>query len=192
MEIHFFLVIAIVLISSLWLFSKSLEVAHPLLLILGPSGSGKTALFFKLKNDILRETVPSLKMNQGLVNYKNKSIEAIDYPGHESLRPGLLPLIPKSSRILFLVDPSDKIQIKKGAEFLFSLLSLPSLKSPITLIFTKDGKMNTGISEIDKEIEKMRKITEENSRFLGVDGIAFSLRRDSPVAIDFESVSLKK
>ena len=169
-----------------------------LLLMLGPSGSGKTALFFRLQSGAFRETVSSLKPNIGHIRWENTFVDATDYPGHEKLRLGLSKLIPKATQILFMIDPSDKTQVKAGAEQLFDLLCDNALSSPIRVCLSKSDKEGQKsikylTTELEKEIERLRKSRDgESGRFLGIDRQDFSFSKNhSPVPVSFVTISSK-
>ena len=202
------LVLVILLVAGYWfLFVRKSDgkvlagsvTGQELALILGPSGAGKTALFYRLQSGVFRETVSSLKPNSGLIKLGNSTmVDAIDYPGHDKLRHGLSNLIPKATQILFIIDPTDKSQLKAGAEQLFDLLSNNDLNAPIRVCLSKlekDGQKSVKYLtlELEREIEKMRKSRDgESGRFLGVDGQDFSFTKNhAPVPVSFVTISSK-
>jgi len=177
--------------------SSGISRGHPVVLILGPSGSGKTALFHRLLSGVFRDTVSSLKQNRELVTIESSQIDLIDYPGHSRLRAGLIPLLPKASKIYFLVDPSDKAQVKAGAEQLFDLLSNRAVNCSVRILVSKSEKSGQKSAkflgaELEKEIERLRKSRDGEGRFLGVDNLEFSFPKNhAPVPVSFGASSAK-
>ena len=128
-------------------------------LICGPCDSGKTLFFYKMMNKTTVETFTSMKENIGVLNVpKNRKI--IDLPGHERIRYKYLDQQKDSAiGIIYLLDASTiSKQIRDATEFLFRILSDPTIHSnrtPILVICNKqDMTMNKGASVIERELAK--------------------------------------
>ena len=129
------------------------------ILICGPCDSGKTLLFYKMMNKTTVETFTSMKENIGVLNVpKNRKI--IDVPGHERIRYKCLDQQKDSAiGIIYLLDASTiSKQIRDATEFLFRILSDPTIHSnrtPVLVICNKqDMTMNMSASVIERELAK--------------------------------------
>ena len=194
------LLIALVL-SAVLLFSRSSSgrsrrAVQNTVVLAGPSGSGKTALFYRLTTNKFRETVSSLKPNKAPFLASSVSSNLIDYPGHGRLRSGLFPILHQARCIVFVIDPTDKQQVKDGAERLYDILADEKVMSPIIIAASKSDKENQKslkwlAAELEKEIDRMRKSRDgEDGRVLGTEGIAFTFK-DAPIPLKIVGCSSK-
>ena len=80
------------------------------MLILGPSKAGKTALFNRLVEGEVPDSVTSLEANRAEcwpVPGTDRSARLVAWPGHPKLRAGLSALLPSVAGVVFLVDGTD-------------------------------------------------------------------------------------
>jgi signal recognition particle receptor subunit beta len=142
--------VALIVLSSLigvlglvvFLVLRSLSAEVPLfptkgdaLLLLGPMGSGKTVLYFKLLQNLIRETYPSMKENEAAFDPKGlelapadanacNSLKLVDFPGHGSQRLRVTPFLARARAIVFVVDANTpKKGYQNAAECLYNVLT---------------------------------------------------------------------
>lgn len=150
-------------------------------LICGPSDSGKTLLFSQLVHGKQVETYTSMQENIGILDLseaRKKPVDVLDLPGHERLR--LRCLEQHKTSALGIVYVLDAASITKGirdaTEFLFKILSDPTIhssKTPVLIVCNKqDMTLAKGSSVIERELAKeIGLLRETQSRTLqGTDG----------------------
>ncbi|CAD7972623.1 unnamed protein product [Amoebophrya sp. A25] len=143
-------------------------------------------------------------------------VELLDCPGHPMMRMGnrnavismLKANTGKKSKtgILYLVDGSDKAELKNAAEHLYDLFTdTEFVKADPALLLTinKTDKMQRTekmvVDEIEREIERMRASRShalENDdaadQYLGVEGERFSIKKHAPLStVETCAVSVK-
>jgi signal recognition particle receptor subunit beta len=112
-----------------------------------------------MTNKTMVETFTSIKENIGVLNVP-KNCKIIDLPGHERIRYKCLDQQKDSAMgIIYLLDASTIAkQIRDTTEFLFQILSDPTINSnrtPVLVICNKqDMTMNKSASVIERELAK--------------------------------------
>jgi len=200
------LLVSILLFKLMSSTTKSLTSKKgSLALIMGPSGSGKTALFYKWSMpEIKVKTVTSQALQRGKV-LACSSLEIVDYPGHPRLGLGVLSLLDKAQKIVFLLDTSAG-DFKLAAEQLYELLVAKELRPDAKLMICrnktdlKESKSEQAIVRIlNEELEKLRNSRTQHlegehptEQYLGVSDEKFDLMIHSPVDVVFGSISVSK
>ena len=131
-------------------------------LICGPCDSGKTLLFSQLLHKTKIETFTSMKENVGVLDIpeNRKKPVVIDLPGHERIRYKCLDNQKESAMgIIYVLDAATITKgIRDATEFLFRILSDPSIHSnrtPILVICNKqDMTLAKGSKVIQRELAK--------------------------------------
>ena len=176
-----------------------------LILLLGPCGAGKTSLFYKWSEPSLTRplTVTSQSANRG--NFFNHQV--IDYPGHPRLWHGVLALLPKTSRIVYLLDATaDETQLKPIAENLYDLLvskHLQSSRCRMLICLNKTDASKKSLQEtlvaLNKEMDTLRtsraqELEGDNAadQFLGFEDEPFDLKEHAPIKVEFGTCSVLK
>lgn len=189
---------------------KKKSTKKDLVLLIGPSGSGKTVLGYRLQDGKTVPTVTSMKPHELKVSTSlngSKNVTVIDFPGHPRLRSHLASeYLARAKKIVFVVDSVNNVaKIREAAEYLYDLFIDPSFESngpPVMVVCNKSDvtgalpAMRTKL-KLQEEIEKIRKtrqsLQESNESsgraLLGREGQPFSMDRDAPVEVHFESVS---
>ena len=206
------LLVVIGTISLLGRFFTSSGSSDTAVLLLGPCGSGKTSLFSHLRARPRPDTVTSQTVNRTVICLDEKKnqqkIEIIDYPGHPRLWAGAASIVPKVSKIIYLVDAcKDPSCLKRVAEHLYDLLVLKNLPRSARMLICRNKTDGSVLIDdecleatLNKEIDLLRKsraqeLEGENAadQFLGFDDEhAFDLKIHAPISIDFGSCSVVK
>jgi signal recognition particle receptor subunit beta len=175
-------------------------------LIIGPCASGKTTLFYKWSlPDQKIKTVTSQAPMRGKI-LRDCPLEVVDYPGHPRLRHGVNSLLPRSQRIVFLIDATNE-DYKSMSEQLYDLLVARDLRHDAKLLIclnkTESPKAKSEsavVNAINQEIEKLRHArsqqldadSAETDQYLGVSDEPFDIKAHCPVDVEFGSVSVLK
>nr|CCA17477.1 SSP14 [Albugo laibachii Nc14] len=208
-------------ISSIqFIFSRFLSRKQSTVLLLGPANAGKTALLHLLRNGMDVDTVTSMKENDyrftlhSSLTTKNDTnkLHIIDFPGHERLRNRVFELTPITSKIVFLMDASDRSSWRTAAEYLHDLFSNPKLNDLAPPMLIACNKMDQIASRSSKSIQETLEHeltqlkttrasmeTHDQSDFdqetvnvpVGREGSAFTFETDSPCECLFTDCSVK-
>lgn len=175
-------------------------------LLLGPCGAGKTALFYALRGKPVPDTVSSLAVNSGSLDVAGAPRPLTDFPGHQRLKAKAMQEVKAARCVVYLIDSTEKQQIRDAAEQLYDLLTYQELidrRTPILVCASKrdlpTSRKETQVEdELTREIERMRKSRLQTldgedaaDHFLGVEGEAFRFAH-APVRVDFAAVSVPK
>lgn len=200
----------VVILATVFLLRKCLvgyssnRARGDLALILGPCGSGKTSLFmhWSLPGSKVK-TVTSQSPNRGKV-LTGCPLEIVDFPGHPRLWHGALSLLPRSQKIVYMID-STSTDLKVVAESLYDIFVARGLRSDCKLMIcrNKTDLSKSCMSESDivstltSEIEKLRKsrsqaLDGENAheQYLGVLDEPFDISLHAPIDVTFGSSSV--
>lgn len=211
-------VVVVALSIILYLLCGKKSAKGDTVLLLGEMNSGKSAIFFQLGQGEFRETVTSMASNQGkfvpaaLADVqKGDGYLYVDFPGHGSRRSTLSKHFPSARGIVLLVDATDPSKAQKTAQYLYTLMSEPSLgkrRVPLLLTFNKTDladrlmdipafkekvlgyieqtrHLQSDISDIGSEEH-----TSENVK-VGREGVPFKFAH-SPFPIEFARISAKE
>jgi len=186
------------------------------ILILGLSNSGKTALFERLRDGKITETVTSLKENEQTFvlhselsdSNRPRPVHIVDFPGHQRLRSQLTTFLPITRGIIFLIDAVEfKAELSNIAQYLFDLFidkTVNKHRIPFLIVCNKSEIITAKPKEIiqkdlEKEIElcvknqsKMEDINggEVKEVTLGKKGHSFEMG-DLPFKVTFAECSVK-
>jgi signal recognition particle receptor subunit beta len=174
-------------------------------LILGPCGAGKTSLFYRWSlPETAIKTVTSQAPMRGRV-LKGSSIEIVDFPGHPRLRHGALSLLPRSQKIVFLLDSTSK-DLKVAAEQLFDVFVSKELRTDAKLLICRNKvdlrnskSESVLLGELNDEFEKLRGSRAQqldgdsaHDQYLGVADEPFDIKVHCPIDVEFGSISVAK
>lgn len=136
------------------------------IVLVGPSGSGKTTILHKLSSGVAVETVPSMVASYNLVPVpgSDKTVQVVDFPGHERLQASMLQHVKGAKGVAFVLDSSATKAIKQAALLLFQLLVSNELQlnTPLLVLCNKQDQQEAKNSNrvkmlLQKEIDDMRK-----------------------------------
>lgn len=189
---------------------KKKSTKKDLILLVGPSGSGKTVLAYKMHSDKVVPTVTSMKPHTLQVKSQSKggkTVSVVDFPGHPRLRSQLASdYLARAKKVIFVMDSVNNVsKLREAAEYLYDMFTDPSFENngPAVLVACNKCDVAGALSalrtklRLQEEVEKIRKtrqsLQESNETggrvVLGREGQPFSIDRDSPVEVAFESVS---
>ncbi|XP_049859083.1 signal recognition particle receptor subunit beta-like [Schistocerca gregaria] len=179
------------------------------ILLVGLSDSGKTLIFSRLLHSKYVLTHTSIKENIEDLVLNNSSLRIVDIPGHERLRAKFFEQYKPIARgIVFVIDSvTFQKDIRDVAEYLYTLLSEPSIKSNVTpflvLCNKQDQTMAKGSKVIqallEKEMNLLRQTkssqlesinsAETTTHFLGKKGKDFEFAHLHPQRVEFAESS---
>ncbi|OXU27447.1 hypothetical protein TSAR_002486, partial [Trichomalopsis sarcophagae] len=141
---------------ALW--RRRTSVGHNVLLT-GLCDAGKTLIYARLMHTKYVQTHTSVKENIGDALEYNSSVKIVDIPGHERLRYKYFDKYKNSAKGLVFIIDSSTIQkdIRDAAEYLYTLLSDPSLSRniPVLILCNKqDHTLAKGSNVIKTLLEK--------------------------------------
>ena len=214
MNLALAITILVVALSSLlyWciFLTRKKSTKRDLVLIVGPCGSGKTVLTYQLECGHLVQSVTSMEPHTVQVRCGSNNasfLSIVDFPGHPRLRSRLCTeYLSRAKKVVLVVDSAASLsKFREAAEILYDMLIDSSFENngPPVLVACNKCDIPGSLSAVrtklrlQEELEKVRKTrqslvesSETASRIiLGRDGQPFSMDRDAPVAISFESVS---
>jgi len=171
-------IVGFITLLLIWCWASKKRLGRELL-ICGTSDSGKTTLFGQLVAGKPIETYTSMIENKQTWSEEGiKSIELVDVPGNERIRGEVLDRYGPGARgILFVVDSCTVTkQVRDVAEFLHSILSLPSVaaNSPPVLVLCNKQDLDLAKSSqiiktaLEKELDKVR--VSRSNELAGLDG----------------------
>ncbi|XP_049848145.1 signal recognition particle receptor subunit beta-like [Schistocerca gregaria] len=73
-------------------------------LILGAMNSGKTSFFYRMMTERCPKVVTSMAPNRGFARIEGKSVELVDFPGHQRLRAMLDPYLDQAGVVIWFVN----------------------------------------------------------------------------------------
>jgi signal recognition particle receptor subunit beta len=189
-------------------------------LILGPSGAGKTALFLRLRDGKLKDTVTSMQPNEGrVVVENNKQIRIMDLPGHPTLHESYLQSeVVNAKGVVVVIDSMDFNASKEEvARQMYRLLTSPVIRGrgvPVLVACNKqDGGAKAHSTDfIRKRLEKliyelyvtdtgdsMKDTDAREHNILSASGDGFSFadlavrrRFHRPLTVSFAKISVKE
>ncbi|KAG0228288.1 hypothetical protein BGW42_002280 [Actinomortierella wolfii] len=174
--------------------SKKSSKKKNTVLITGLQFAGKTAIYYKIRNNKLVETVTSMKENEADVTIEEgKTAHLVDIPGHERLRFKFSEFMPITGSVIFVIDSATiGRQTRLAAEYLYDILAhkvSQKEKTPVLIACNKSDlltafKKDRIQSLLEAEMNKLRHTrtaaldtqdAEENETvFLGFEGQDFS------------------
>jgi len=172
------LFIGLLTLVVLFLWSRKKKYGRGILLC-GACDSGKTTLFGQLLQGKPVETYTSMKENSGVLTVAGKRpVNLVDVPGHERIRDSVLDQCAASARgIVFVVDSGTiSKQIRDTTEFLFNILSRPSIYASRPSLLVACNKQDLGLVKgataiqglLEKEMNALR--ISHTNRLEGTDG----------------------
>lgn len=172
------LLVGLVTLVLIFVFSRKRKFGRGILLC-GSCDAGKTTLLGQLLQGKPLETYTSMKENSGVLSLEGKKpVNIVDVPGHERIRDQILAKYSGSARgIVYVVDSAAIAkQIRDVTEFLFSILSNPTIHSARPRVVVACNKQDVGLvkgakviqSLLEKEINALR--ASRSNRLEGLDG----------------------
>jgi GTP-binding protein SAR1 len=108
------------------------------LVVLGLDNAGKTSLLHKLKENEIREFVPTQRAQIQQFSVANLHVRAWDLGGHEPVRSMWQDYIDLADAILFVVDSADVQRFSEARDELWKLVSDRNLDSvPLLIVSNK-------------------------------------------------------
>eukprot|EP01088_Endostelium_zonatum_P012224 TRINITY_DN26410_c0_g1_i1.p1 TRINITY_DN26410_c0_g1~~TRINITY_DN26410_c0_g1_i1.p1 ORF type:complete len:233 (-),score=56.45 TRINITY_DN26410_c0_g1_i1:21-719(-) len=154
--------VLIVIITSVVLFGLSNKKRGDLILFLGPSGSGKTLMIYRLKTGKLVDTVissqvtelNSITLHSDKSQNINRTLNIVDFPGHNRLRGQLKSYLERAKAIVFVLD-SENFDVVSSSTFVYEVLRSNQVfnRVPFLIVCNKQDVTTTKISDIQKQIE---------------------------------------
>jgi len=184
--------VGIITLLILWWWVSRRRLGREIL-ICGTCDSGKTTLLGQLVAGKPVETHTSMIENRRTWSRDGiPSLELVDVPGHERIRGSVIERFGPGARgILFVVDSGTVTkQVRDVAEFLHSILTLPSISSNCPPLLVMCNKQDQGLAKssqliqatLEKELDMVR-VSRSNQLegqeggvdtiFLGKEGRAF-------------------
>ena len=124
------------------------------ILMVGLDGAGKTTLLYKLKNDELVITNPTIGFNIENVEYNDISFKFWDVCGQDKIRPFWKYYFKNTHGLVLVIDSNDRERLNEAKDELMKLLADDNLKAIPLLMFAHKqdlpNSMNT--SEIAENI----------------------------------------
>lgn len=190
-----FVVLLVLLVVTLWLFTKSTNKRPPIVLLAGPSGSGKTSLFLRwTDSEKPYETVLSLTSNEAPLEMKPE-VALVDTPGNERLVQHVRLHLKDSNvrAVVFVLDAaSGAEQISAAARPLMTVLEAAERRRfPVLIAANKYDQFNSlSVNKVrtllEAELTELRNLKSrtvqssettddswEHEEFLGLDGKDF-------------------
>lgn len=108
------------------------------IVLIGCSGGGKTVITHRLISGNIPDTVSSMapSFNEVTLKSSGKSIQLVDFPGHERLRESMFQHIKGAKGLVLVVDPRTSKTIKQTALLIYELFKSPDF-SPSTPLLVK-------------------------------------------------------
>lgn len=111
--------------------------------VLGLDQAGKTTILFKLKENEVINTIPTIGFNVETVEHRNLNFTIWDVGGHPKLRPLWRHYYLNTQALVFVVDSADVDRLEESYDELSALMSEKQLKDAVLLIFAnKQDKPN--------------------------------------------------
>eukprot|EP00388_Colpodella_angusta_P000351 GDKJ01001301.1.p1 GENE.GDKJ01001301.1~~GDKJ01001301.1.p1 ORF type:complete len:216 (+),score=38.21 GDKJ01001301.1:31-678(+) len=161
--LHWLLLTLLLVISAFFVWKYQTNRRPEKIVLIGTPDSGKTTLFYELFGQTV-ETVSSLTYNQQKLELSNGvMVPIVDVPGHSRMRAIAMELLESATKVVFMIDSSEKQDIPIAAEFLFEILTSKfSERLNLLICCTKQDLRGAArspdvvIKDLQREIERLR------------------------------------
>ena len=109
-------------LSSLWKFAFGNPQKRFKLTIVGLDNAGKTTALYRLLDNVVVNTQPTIGSNVETIERKNVKLQCWDLGGQAPFRSSWSTFFNGTDAILFVVDSSDKSRVKEAKTELFKVL----------------------------------------------------------------------
>jgi len=103
--------------------------------MIGLDAAGKTAILYKLKNDEIVTTTPTIGFNAETVEYKNISFNVWDLGGQDKIRSLWKKYFEYNHCIIYVVDSNDRDRIQEACNELHHMLKDNKPQDALLLVF---------------------------------------------------------
>lgn len=122
--------------------------------VLGLDQAGKTTILFKLKENEVVNTIPTIGFNVETVEHRNLNFTIWDVGGDPKLRPLWRHYYLNTQALVFVVDSADADRLEESYDELSMLMSEKQLKDAVLLIFANKQDLPNALS-IDAVTERL-------------------------------------
>ncbi|PVU85556.1 hypothetical protein BB559_006936 [Furculomyces boomerangus] len=125
------------------------------IVMVGLDAAGKTTILYKLLNNVIADTYPTIGMNIETVEHKSVRFTIWDFGGTESVRLLWLRYYYHAQGIIFCIDSSDRDRIKEARDEFQNLLEDEQLKNSLIVIFANKQDLPNAMTtaEITEKLE---------------------------------------
>lgn len=128
------------------------------ILMLGIGAAGKTTILYKLKQDQVVNTIPTVGFNVEELHYNDLALCVWDLGGQDKIRPLWKHYYDGTQGIIYVIDSSDRSLFDNAKKEFYSMLQAPELKNCPVLIFANKQDIEGAITS-----EQLASILEVNT-----------------------------